>query len=69
MLTNKIGSERLTFPNDSKNYIENKMTKSSLSLNIRTKNKKNMTQQNSAKRDGYLLKEAKNKKKPKNYSK
>ena len=69
MLTNKIGSERLTFPNDSKNYIENKMTKSSLSLNIRTKNKKNMTQQNSAKRDGYLLKEVKNKKKPKNYSK
>ena len=69
MLTNKIGSERLTFPNDSKNYIENKMTKSSLSLSIRTKNKKNMTQQNSAKRDGYLLKEAKNKKKPKNYSK
>lgn len=69
MLTNKIGSERLTFPNDSKNYIENKMTKSSLSLNIRTKNKKNMTQQNSAKRDEYLLKEAKNKKKPKNYSK
>jgi hypothetical protein len=45
------------------------MTKSSLSLNIRTKNKKNMTQQNSAKRDGYLLKESKNKKKPKNYSK
>ena len=69
MLTNKIGSERLTFPNDSKNYIENKMTKSSLSLNIRTKNKKNMTQQNAAKRDEYLLKEAKNKKKPKNYSK
>jgi hypothetical protein len=69
MLTNKIGSERLTFPNNSKNYIENKMTKSSLSLNIRTKNKKNMTQQNSAKRDEYLLKEAKNKKKPKNYSK
>jgi len=69
MLTNKIGSERLTFPNDSKNYIENKMTKSSLSLNIRTKNKKNMTQQNSAKRDGYLLKDSKNKKKPKNYSK
>ena len=69
MLTNKIGSERLTFPNDSKNYIENKMTKSSLSLNIRTKNKKNMTQQNSAKRDEYLLKEAKNKKKAKNYSK
>lgn len=69
MHTNKIGSERLTFPNESKNYIENKMTKSSASLNIRTKNKKNMTQQNSAKRDGYLLKEAKNKKKPKNFSK
>ena len=49
MLTNKIGSERLTFPNDSKNYIENKMTKSSISLNIRTKNKKNIIQKKAKK--------------------
>ena len=69
MLTNKIGSERLTFPNDYNNYINNKMTKSSASLNIRLNNKKNMTQQNSAKRDGYSEKHSKNKKSSKNLTK
>lgn len=69
MSANKIGSERLTFPNDYNNYIDNKMTKSSASLNIRPNNKKNMTQQNSAKRSGYLEKDQKNKKRAKNLSK
>ena len=69
MQTNKIGSERLTFPNDYNNYINNKMTKSSASLNIRPNIKKNMTQQNSAKRDGYFGKHSKNKNNSKNLSK
>ena len=65
----KIGSERLSFPNDSKQNTENKMAKSSLSINNRKKNKKNMSQQNSAKREGHSEKEIENKIKRKNLSK
>ena len=64
----KIGSERLTFPNDSKQNTENKMTKSSLSINNRPKNKKNMSQQNSAKRDGCSNKKSEIKNNRKNLS-
>ena len=68
MLTNKIESERLTFPGENKRYTDNKHPKSLLSINNKFNFKKNMTQQNSAKREGYSKKEVENKIKRKNLS-
>ena len=64
----KIGSERLTFPNESKQNTDNKMTKSLLSINTKYKNKKNISQQNSAKREGYSNKQTEKKNNRKNLS-
>ena len=61
MITNKIESERLTFPNENKRYSEDKTSKSLLSLNSKINNKKNITQQNSAKRKGFYEKDEENK--------
>ena len=68
MLTNKIESERLTFPNENKRYSEDKTSKSSLSLNPKLNHKKNITQQNSAKRKGFYEKDEENKIKKKSFS-
>ena len=46
MLTNKIGSERRTFPNENKRYSDNKPKKSLSSINNKNNIIKNMTQQN-----------------------
>ena len=68
MLTNKIGSERRTFPNENKRYSDNKPKKSLSSINNKNNIIKNMTQQNSAKRQRYYEKEIENKIKRKNLS-
>ena len=68
MLTNKIESERRTFPNENKRYSDNKPSKFLSSINNKNNFKKNMTQQNSAKRQGYYEKEIENKIKRKNLS-
>jgi len=68
MLPNKIESERRTFPNENKRYSDNKPAKSLSSINNKNNFKKNMTQQNSAKRQGYYEKEIENKIKRKNLS-
>ena len=68
MITNKIESERLTFPNENKRYSEDKTSKSLLSLNTKINHKKNITQQNSAKRKGLYEKEEENKIKKKSLS-
>ena len=68
MITNKIESERLIFPNENKRYSEDKTLKSLLSLNSKINNKKNITQQNSAKRKGFYEKDEENKIKKKSLS-
>ena len=68
MLTNKIESERRTFPNENKRYSDNKPSKSLSSIKNKNNFKKNVTQQNSAKRQGYYEKEIENKIKRKNLS-
>ena len=70
MLTKKIESERLTFPNNNQRYSETNMMIKSLS-SIKNKNKYsiNLTQQNSAKRDGYPENKKKGIIKKKNFSK
>ena len=69
MITNKIGSERLTFPNNDKRYSETKVAKSLNLIENKSNNKKNKTQQNSAKREGHSEKEIENKIKRNNISK
>ena len=62
MITNKIGTERLTFPNNNnKKSSENKKVKS-LSIKNKLNYKKNISQQNSAKREGYSQKDSNKKK-------
>lgn len=63
MITNKTGTERLTFPNNNNNKksSENKKVKS-LSIKNKINFKKNISQQNSAKREGYSQKDANKKK-------
>ena len=55
MLSKKIESERITFPNNNKRYLNTTSMVKSLSSN-KNKNKysNNLTQQNSAKREGNL---------------
>jgi len=55
MLSKKIESERITFPNNNKRYKNTTSMVKSLSSN-KNKNKysNNLTQQNSAKREGNL---------------
>ena len=68
MITNKIESERLTFPNENKRYSEDKTSKSLLSLNTKINNKKNITRRNSAKGKGFYEKDEENKIKKKSLS-
>ena len=68
MLTNPIESERLTFPNGNKRYSDRKHPKTLLTIKTKFNFKKNITQQNSAKREEYFKKEDEDKIKRKNLS-
>ena len=67
ILINKIESQRAMFLSSNKRYYDDKKAKSLLSNN-KLNNKKNISQQNSAKRKGHSAQKCNNKRKNKNLS-